>query len=67
MAKVEIYMLGRFMIVVDGIDIVPKLGNSKKKLALLQYLLLNKDTNISNFSLLKASGQERKTPTRKAL
>lgn len=64
MAKVEIYMLGRFMIVVDGIDIVPKLGNSKKKLALLQYLLLNKDTNISNFSLFESiwPGEENANP-----
>lgn len=64
MAKVEIYMLGRFMIVVDGIDIVPKLGNSKKKRALLQYLLLNKDTNISNFSLFESiwPGEENANP-----
>ncbi|MCQ4637500.1 winged helix-turn-helix domain-containing protein [Anaerovorax odorimutans] len=64
MAKVEIYMLGRFMIVVDGIDIVPKLGNSKKKLALLQYLLLNRDTNITNFSLFESiwPGEENANP-----
>lgn len=54
MAKVEIYMLGRFMLLVDGIDIVPKLGNSKKKLALLQYLILNKDTAVSNHSLFES-------------
>ena len=60
MATIEIYMLGRFMILSNGTDIVPKLGNSKKKLALLQYLLLNKDTSIS-----KASGRVRKALIRK--
>ena len=34
MATIEIYMLGRFMILSNGTDIVPKLGNSKKKLAI---------------------------------
>ena len=64
MAKVEVYMLGRFMILVDGIDIVPELGNSKKKLALLQYLLLNKGTNISNYSLFESiwPGEENANP-----
>ena len=33
MATIEIYMLGRFMILSNGTDIVPKLGNSKKKLS----------------------------------
>lgn len=51
MKKLEIFMLGRFMIVVDGVDIVPRLGNSKKKLAILQFLILNKDTTITNYSL----------------
>ena len=64
MANIEIYMLGRFMIVVDGFDIVPKLGNSKKKLALLQYLLLNKDTSVSNFNLFESiwAGEENANP-----
>ena len=64
MANIEIYMLGRFMIVVDGFDIVSKLGNSKKKLALLQYLLLNKDTSVSNYSLFESiwAGEENGNP-----
>ena len=54
MAKIEVFMLGRFMILVDGTDIIPELGNSKKKLALLQYLLLHQDTTISNSNLFES-------------
>ena len=32
MPEIEIYMLGKFMILVDGHDIIEKLGNSKKPL-----------------------------------
>lgn len=64
MATIEIYMLGRFMILSNGTDIVPKLGNSKKKLALLQYLLLNKDTSISNYNIFESiwPGEESSNP-----
>ena len=64
MATIEIYMLGRFKILSNGTDIVPKLGNSKKKLALLQYLLLNKDTSISNYNIFESiwPGEESSNP-----
>lgn len=54
MPKIEIYMLGRFVLLVGGTDIVPKLGNSKKKLALLQYLILNRDVSISNYNIFES-------------
>jgi DNA-binding SARP family transcriptional activator len=38
--KIQIKMLGRFAILVDGTDVVPQLSKSKKGLSLLQYLLL---------------------------
>lgn len=53
MAKIQVYLLGHFQILVDGIDIIPMLGNSKKKLALMQYLLLHQDTTISNSNLFE--------------
>lgn len=53
MPKVEVFMLGRFVILVDGVDIVPLLGNSKKKLSILQYLVLYRDENISNSTLFE--------------
>lgn len=64
MEKVEVFMLGRFMILADGEDIIPKLGNSKKKLALLQFLLLNRDTSISNYQLFESiwPGEENTNP-----
>lgn len=62
--KVEIFMLGGFMIVVDGVDIVPALGNSKKKLSLLQYLILKKDETVSNATLFESiwPGEESTNP-----
>lgn len=53
MAKIQVYLLGQFQILVDGTDIIPMLGNSKKKLALIQYLLLHQDTTISNSNLFE--------------
>ena len=38
--QIEIKMLGRFSILVDGADIASQLSKSKKGLALLQYLIL---------------------------
>lgn len=53
MTTIHIYLLGDFKILVDGTDIIPLLGNSKKKPALLQYLLLHQDTAVSNAKLFE--------------
>ena len=53
MSKVEVFLLGRFAITLDGEDIVPLLGNSKKKISLLQYILVNKDNHFTNFNLFE--------------
>ncbi|MBQ0078558.1 MAG: winged helix-turn-helix domain-containing protein [Eubacterium sp.] len=53
MNKVEICLLGRFEINLDGNNILDALGNSKKKTALLQYLLVNKNTQFTNFNLFE--------------
>ncbi len=45
--KIEIYMLGKFMILVNGYDIIKDLGSSKKKIELLQYLILNTGKNVA--------------------
>ena len=37
---IEIKLLGRFSILVDGVDVAVQLSKSKKGLALLQYLIL---------------------------
>jgi DNA-binding SARP family transcriptional activator len=44
-------MLGKFMVIADGQDIIQYLGSSKKKVELLAYLILNKEKNISAFDL----------------
>ncbi|MFA0815068.1 MAG: BTAD domain-containing putative transcriptional regulator [Anaerofustis sp.] len=51
MPAIEIYMLGKFMILVDGHDIIEKLGNSKKKIDLLEFFILNRNKDISTFDL----------------
>ncbi|MDR2520302.1 MAG: winged helix-turn-helix domain-containing protein [Eubacteriaceae bacterium] len=51
MANLVIYMLGKFMVIADGQDIIQYLGSSKKKVELLAYLILNKEKNISAFDL----------------
>ena len=53
MNKVEVYMLGRFSIMCGDEDILDVLGNSKKKIQLLQYLLVNKDTKYTNYNLFE--------------
>lgn len=53
MKTVEVTMLGDFRIVVDGIDIVADLGNSRKKISLIAYLLLNKGRQLSNYELFE--------------
>ncbi len=47
LVSVEIYVLGDFRILVDGHDAIKKLKSSKKKLALLEYLILNKNKPVS--------------------
>ena len=49
--QVEIKMLGRFSIIVDGVDIASQLSKSKKGLALLQYLILQEGTAVPNSQL----------------
>ncbi|MCL1802381.1 MAG: winged helix-turn-helix domain-containing protein [Eubacteriaceae bacterium] len=51
MANLEIFMLGKFMVVAEGQDVIQYLGSSKKKIELLAYLILNKDKNITAFDL----------------
>lgn len=41
-AKIEIHTLGEFKILVNGENILDKLGASKKKISLLEYLILNR-------------------------
>ncbi|MDO4544616.1 MAG: BTAD domain-containing putative transcriptional regulator [Bacillota bacterium] len=53
MAKIEVFMLGQFSILADGEDVIQYLGNSKKKISLLQYLLVNKDVKFTNFNLFE--------------
>lgn len=53
MANLEVSLLGRFEITLDGDSILQSLGNSKKKLALLQYLIVNKDSQFTNFNLFE--------------
>lgn len=49
--KIQIKMLGRFAIMVDGTDIVPQLSKSKKGLSLVQYLLLQDGAAVPNQQL----------------
>ncbi len=47
MKDVEIYLLGDFRIIVNGEDIIPQFGGSKKKLSLLSYLIVNRNKALS--------------------
>ena len=49
--QIEIKMLGRFAILVDGADIASQLSKSKKGLALLQYLILQEGASVPNQQL----------------
>ena len=49
--QIEIKMLGRFSILVDGMDIASQLSKSKKGLALLQYLILQEGAAVPNQQL----------------
>ena len=49
--QIEIKMLGRFSIFVDGVDIASQLSKSKKGLALLQYLILQEGASVPNQQL----------------
>ena len=49
--QIEIKMLGRFSILVDGTDIASQLSKSKKGLALLQYLILQEGASVPNQQL----------------
>jgi DNA-binding SARP family transcriptional activator len=51
MTKTVIYTLGKFEIYVKGKDIVKFLENSKKKIILIQYLIVNMDRDISTQEL----------------
>ncbi len=39
-------MLGRFEIIADGNEVIKNLGSSKKRIMLLEYLILNKDKTV---------------------
>lgn len=49
--QIEIKMLGRFSILVDGSDIASQLSKSKKGLSLLQYLILQEGASVPNQQL----------------
>ena len=49
--QVQIGMLGRFTIAVDGTDIVSQLSKSKKGLSFLQYLILQEGAPVPNQQL----------------
>lgn len=49
--RIQIKMLGRFAILVDGTDVAPQLSKSKKGLSLLQYLLLQDGASVPNQQL----------------
>ena len=46
MPKVKVFMLGRFEIVANGTEVIKSLGSSKKRIVLLEYLILNRDKPI---------------------
>ena len=49
--QIQISMLGRFAILVDGVDLVAQLSKSKKGLCLLQYLILQEGMPVPNQQL----------------
>ncbi len=50
--NIEIFTLGEFRIVVDGRDITVNFKSSKKKLLLLEYLIINADKAVSVSNLV---------------
>lgn len=48
---IQVYLLGKFDIMVDGKSAVKALGNSKKGRLMLEYLLLHKDESVSSQDL----------------
>ena len=46
--QIQISMLGRFAILVDGTDLVTQLSKSKKGLYLLQYLILQEGMPVQD-------------------
>ncbi len=46
MKAIRIFMLGRFEIIADGNEVIKNLGSSKKRIMLLEYLILNRDKTI---------------------
>ena len=46
MKAIRIYMLGRFEIIADKVEVIKSLGSSKKRITLLEYLILNRDKTI---------------------
>lgn len=46
MKAIRVFMLGRFEIIADGNEVVKNLGSSKKRITLLEYLLLNRGKTI---------------------
>ncbi len=49
--QVQVGMLGRFTVLVDGVDIVAQLSKSKKGISLLQYLILQEGAPVPNQQL----------------
>lgn len=65
MPKVKVFMLGRFEIVANGTEVIKSLGSSKKRIVLLEYLILNRDKPILMKDLLRCFGPARTARTRK--
>lgn len=53
MDNLKVRLLGKFDIRLGEHDILDELGNSKKKIALLQYLLVNKNAPFTNFNIFE--------------
>ncbi len=66
MQKIKVYMLGRFEIVAGGIEVVKNLGSSKKRITLLEYLILNRDKTILMKDLFEILWPGKTVPIRKA-
>ena len=49
---VKVYMLGRFEIITNGIEVIRRLGTSRKRIILLEYLILNRDRPVLTKELL---------------
>lgn len=53
MVYVKVYMLGRFEIITNGIEVIRRLGTSRKRILLLEYLILNRDRPVLTKELLE--------------